>query len=97
LRKGREEQLVALYNPRTKSITFRISPDEYEAVKGYCLDKRMRVSELAREATLQQVVSTPSQRTFVSADLMALSSGLDEIDGALKQLSDKISKVLGPK
>jgi hypothetical protein len=88
---------VALYNARNKSITFRVSSEEYAAVKSYCLAKRIRVSELAREAALQHVASTASQRTFVSGDLMALSSGLEQIDGALKQLSDKISKVLGPK
>lgn len=57
----------------------------------------MRVSELAREATLQQVTEGSSGRTFVSGDLTALSSGLEQVDGALKTLSEKISKILGPK
>lgn len=88
---------VTLFNIRNKSITFRLSLEEYGAVRSYCTLKRMRISDLAREATLQQIAPEPSHRTFVSDDLTALSSGLEEIDGALKNLSEKICKVLGPK
>jgi hypothetical protein len=88
---------VALFSTRNKSITFRLSLEEYEALRSYSIDKRVRISELAREALMQQISSEPSQRSFVSGDLTSLSSGLEEIDGALKQLSEKISKVLGPK
>lgn len=85
------------FNTRDKSITFRLSLEEYEAVRSYCMLKRLRISELAREATLERIASEASSRTFVSGDLTALSCGLEEIDSALKHLSDKISKVLGPK
>ena len=94
---GRATNSVSLFNTREKSITFRLSLEEYEAVKRYCMVKRLRISELARESTLRQIVPEPSRRTFLSGDLTALSSGLEEIDSALQCLSEKISKVLGPK
>ena len=88
---------MSLFNIRNKSISFRLSLEEYEALRSYSRIKRVRISELAREATLQHIAGESSNRNFVSGDLTALSSGLEEIDGALKMLSEKISKVLGPK
>lgn len=88
---------MPLFNTRAKSITFRLSLEEYEAVKTYCMANRIRISELAREATLEQIAADSHPRTFVSGDLTALSSGLEEIDCALHQLSEKIGKVLGPR
>lgn len=88
---------MPLFNSRKKSITFRLSAEEFEALRNYCIASKVRsVSELARESILLQVHGDRSQQNLISGDLTALGSALGEIDIALKNLSGKISKVLGP-
>lgn len=88
---------MPLFASRTKSVTFRLSAEEYAALRSYCIANKVRsVSELARQAILQQVEGNRSQRNLISGDLVALGSALVEIDGALKNLSGRISRVLGP-
>ena len=88
---------MALFNSRTKSVTFRLSMEEHEALKNYCIAQRVRsVSELARESILGAVQSNGSEEQLITGDLAALGSSLREIDAALNKLSGKISKILGP-
>jgi hypothetical protein len=81
---------------RNKSVTFRLTTEEYTALRNYCIASNVRsVSELARQSILQQVNRSHPQRDLISGDLAALGSALVEIDGALKNLSGRISRVLG--
>jgi len=90
---------MPLFNSRNKSITFRLSSEEYEELKNYCVAKKIRsISDLARNSIILKVHHEEHARhNLISGDLTALGSALSEIDGALKALSAKISKVLGPK
>jgi|HubBroStandDraft_6_1064221.scaffolds.fasta_scaffold615494_1 hypothetical protein len=88
---------MPLFTSRKKSVTFRLSSEEYEALRNYCIASKVRsVSELARESILMQVYGDRSQRSLISGDLVALGSALVDIDLALKNLSGRISRVLGP-
>lgn len=88
---------MPLFASRKKSVTFRLTTEEYTALRNYCIANNVRsVSELARQSILQQVNRNRAQRDLISGDLVALGSALVEIDGALKTLSGRISKVLGP-
>ncbi|HVZ18338.1 MAG TPA: hypothetical protein VG897_14555 [Terriglobales bacterium] len=88
---------MPLFSSRTKSVTFRLSAEELEALKNYCIAQRVRsVSELARESILFAVQSNRAEEPVIAGDLAALGSSLREIDIALNRLSGKISKILGP-
>jgi hypothetical protein len=83
---------------RKKSVTFRLSAEEFEILRSYCIDRKIRsVSELARESILQQVQREYcSPRTLDSGDLVALGSAVEETVMALKNLSGKISIAISP-
>ncbi len=90
-------ELMSLFDTRTKSVTFRLSAEEFDALKTYCISKKIRsISALAREAILQKIQAERPAHGLITGDLTALGSALGDIDVALKKLSGKISKVLGP-
>lgn len=80
-----------------KSITFRLSQEEYAELATCCKANKVRsVSDFVRSATLREVRRGRSERDLILEDLLTLGSALSDIDSALKGLSGKISKVLGP-
>ena len=80
---------------RNKLVTFRLSPEEYEAVRRYCASSGERsLSDFVRVTVLNRI-ATP-QRSFVSGDLVTLASALGSLDVELKNLRGRISAVLGP-
>jgi len=88
---------MTLLASRKKLITFRVTAEEYEALRKICISKRARsISELTRGAVLQQLSAETPSRAIISGDLVTLVSALEQIDGAIKELSGHISKVLGP-
>jgi hypothetical protein len=88
---------MPLFTSRTKSVTFRLTAEEFEALRSHCITTKVRsVSELARKSVLLQVYGNRSEQNLISGDLAALSSGLVEIEAALQNLSGRISRVLGP-
>jgi hypothetical protein len=79
---------MPLLTSRNKLVNFRLSEEEYEALKNYCVARKVRsISELARESILQQVYADDSKRNLVSTGLVTLASSFEEIDVALKALS----------
>jgi hypothetical protein len=88
---------MPLFTSRNKSVTFRLSAEEFEALTNYCIANKARsVSELARDSILLRVYGDRSGRNLITGDLATLGSALVEIDVALKNLSGRISRVLGP-
>ena len=88
---------MTLFASRKKLVTFRLTTEEYDAVKNLCITKGVRsISELTREALLQQLTAERQSRTLASGDLVTLITALEHIDEALKDLSGRISNVLGP-
>jgi hypothetical protein len=88
---------MTLFSTRKKLVTFRLTLEEYQALKGLCLTKGVRsISELTRDAVLQQLTADRPSRSLVSGDLVTLISALEHIDDALLDLSGRISNVLGP-
>lgn len=81
---------------RKKLITFRVTVEEYEALREICILKGVRsLSELTRGTVLQQLSADSPSRSLLFGDLVTLVSALEQIDDALKELSGRISKVLG--
>jgi hypothetical protein len=80
---------------RKKSVTFRLSSEEFDALRSYCIDRKIRsISEFARESILQHVQLGHPTRPLASGDLVALGSALEETVTALKNLHGKISTAL---
>ena len=88
---------MTLFATRKRLVTFRLTKDEYEALRALCVSKRARsISELTRGAVLQQLSPDSPPRGVISDDLITLISALEQIDDALRDLSGRISKILGP-
>lgn len=77
-------------------MTFRLSNDEYESLKSTCIAEGARsISDFARAAVLHRVEMHGAKKVSLGEDLATLSSRLEELDGALKELSGRIARVLG--
>lgn len=88
---------MTLFTSRKKLVTYRLTVEEYQALKSLCITKGVRsISELTRDAVLQQLTAGRPSRNLVSGDLASLTSALEHIDDALLDLSGRISNVLGP-
>ena len=87
---------MTLFASRKKLVTFRVTREEYESLRSLCISKGIRsISELTRDAVLQQISSDRVSRKLVSNDLISLISSLEEIDDAIRTLSGRISDILG--
>lgn len=92
----RKVVVVAVLKSRSRLVTFRLSTDEYEDLKRACIDEGARsISDFARAAVMHRAQSRNSSRASLGDDLATLSSRLEELDGALKDLSGRIARVLG--
>jgi len=81
---------------RNHLVTFRLSADEYEALKHTCVNGGARsISEYARSAVLYQLKAQNLQKVTLVDDLTTLGVHLGELDGALRELSRKIGRVIG--
>ena len=90
---------MALCSSRKKLVTFRLTVEEYEALRSLCIAKGVRsISELTRDAVLQHLSPDrqPQSRAVGSGDLCTLISALEHIDDALKDLGLRISSAFGP-
>jgi hypothetical protein len=88
---------MTLCSSRKKLVTFRLTVEEYEALKDLCIAKGVRsISELTRDAVLQHLSADRQSQTFGSGDLVTLISALESIDEAIKDLGVRISDVFGP-
>lgn len=87
---------MAVLKSRSRLVTFRLSTDEYEDLKKACIDEGARsISDFARAAVLHRAQTRNSTKASLGDDLATLSSRLEELDGALKDLSGRIARVLG--
>jgi hypothetical protein len=87
---------VSVFINRNHLVTFRLSADEYEALKTTCATGGARsISDFSRSAVLYQLKTQSLQRVTLADDLTTLGVNLGELDGALRELSRRISRVLG--
>lgn len=87
---------MAVLKSRNRLVSFRLSPEEYEALKQVCIAVDARsISDFARDAVLHGIEKKGSGRPSLGDDLATLSSRLEVLDSALKDLSKLIARVLG--
>jgi hypothetical protein len=87
---------MRILRPKVKLLTVRLSDAEYTNLKRACeLEGWRSLSEFAREAILQKVQISGSQKGSLTGDLHVLSDQLVHVDEAIKNLSTRIERVLG--
>jgi hypothetical protein len=88
---------MTLLASRKKLVTFRVTMEEYEALRGLCVSRRARsISELTRGAVLQQLSTDALSRSAAPDDLVTLISVLEQIDDELRHIRGRISRIVGP-
>jgi hypothetical protein len=88
---------MTLLASRKKLVTFRVTMEEYEALRGLCISRRARsISELTRGAVLQQLSMDALSRSAAPEDLVTLISVLEQIDDELRHIRGRISRIVGP-
>jgi hypothetical protein len=84
------------FKRRKRMVTLRVSNDEYEALKTFCLESEVRsISEFARTAVVDRLAMMNAPRGLLSADLATLNHQLSEVDKVLAELRSRIGQVLG--
>ena len=87
---------MAVLRSRSRLVTFRLDPEEYDALRRVCVTSGARsMSEFAREAVLASVDAGRSSKSSLGGDLVTLTSRLNELDKLLKSASGLIGRVLG--
>jgi hypothetical protein len=87
---------VAALRKLTRSITFRLSEAEYGALRQACEHNGLRsFSEFGRQAVLVRLHTLTKTSVSLGEDLTTLGACLEDLDAALRELSGRISRVLG--
>lgn len=87
---------MAVLRSRSRLVTFRLDPEEYDALRRVCISTGARsMSEFAREAVLSHVNAGGSSKMTLEGDLVTLTGRLHELDRLLKSLGSLLGKVLG--
>jgi hypothetical protein len=87
---------VAALKKLTRLVTFRLSEAEYESLRHVCELHGVRsVSEFGREAVLSRMNALTKTTVSLGEDLTTLGTCLADLDTSLRELSGRISRVLG--
>ncbi len=87
---------MAALRKLTRSITFRLSESEYDALRRACELHGLRsFSEFGREAVLVRMHALTKPSVSLGEDLTTLGVCLADLDEALRDLSGRITRVLG--
>lgn len=87
---------MAILQRRSRLLTVRLSGEEHERLKRLCAEEEARsLSDFARDAILQRVNASRAPKASLTGDLNALGARLEQVDAAIKSLSECIERVLG--
>jgi hypothetical protein len=87
---------LAVLRSRSRLVTFRLDPEEYDALRRVCVSSGARsMSEFAREAVLSSVDAGNASKVSLGGDLVTLTARLNELDKLLRSASGLIGRVLG--
>lgn len=81
---------------RHRTVTFRLSTEEYEVLERSCIALGSRsISDFARSAVMYRSTMLSLPRGLLSEDLATLSKQLTDLDNTLRGLRQQIHRVLG--
>jgi len=82
---------------KTRQVTLRLAQIDYESVKRACAEQGCRsVSEFARRAVLSELMRAGRANRTISDDLRTITLRLLDLDMAMKDVRERIAKLLGP-
>jgi hypothetical protein len=88
---------MVMLKRRSRVVTFRVSPEEYDALTKSCFDCGERsIADFARAAALQRIKTLDTPPLNLSGDLMTLTTALRELDLSLAEIRVRIRGILGP-
>jgi hypothetical protein len=88
---------LSLLRGRARTLTFRVSAEEYDLLAKACVAAGTRsLSEFARLAVFDKVEALSSRSLVLNRDLNTLATQLGGLNEALRQASSRISLLLGP-
>lgn len=84
---------LPLSKPRTRVINFRVTEQEYNAIRGACtMDGAHNLSEFARAATLDLARSRAAGTACVNDQLHKLGTTLSHVDVTLVELVSTLKR-----
>ncbi len=87
---------MSVLKPRSRTVTFRVSAEEFDALTSSCVDSGARsISDFARAAVMQKIHSAGVPAGTLTGDLNTLGRSLAELDQVLLELSRRIRGMLG--
>lgn len=87
---------VAVLKRRSRSVTFRLSAEEYSELSKACLKFGIRsISDLSRTAVMHRVMALSGPQGSLTGDLSTLTKALRELDVLLREVRERIRLVLG--
>jgi hypothetical protein len=88
---------MTIIRRRSRSVTFRVSAEEYDDLSKYCVLSGARsISDFARDAVLHSVQALRLPAGTLSGDLATLGRALAQLDATLSETRKRIRGVLGP-
>ena len=87
---------MAVLKRRSRSVTFRLSAEEYSELSKACLKFGIRsISDLSRTAVMHRVMALSGPQGSLTGDLSTLTKALRELDVMLREVRERIRLVLG--
>jgi mobilization protein NikA len=87
---------MAVLKRRSRLVTFRVSNDEYETLQRVCAEAGVRsVSDFARSAVNYRAQILNAPQKMLAQDLSTLSSELVGLDATLREMRERIGRLLG--
>lgn len=84
---------MAVLKPRSRTVTFRVSSEEFLALTASCRNSDSRsISDFARAAVLHKIRSA-GRATLPAAEFNTLGKALEELDAALGDVSKAIRSI----
>jgi len=88
---------MAIMRRKARLVTFRLSAEEYELLSETSTATGSRsISDFTRNAVISQSKLAGVPRGLLSDDLATISRELFELDRELRQLCERIERVIGP-
>ncbi len=86
---------MAILAARKRIVTFRLTDTEFAALRRVCEVAGSRsISDFAREAVMQKVQSHGGAKPGASEDLRALNHRLEDLADGVRELRNRIARVL---
>lgn len=87
---------MAILKRRSRSVTFRLSAEEYAQLSKACEKFGIRsISDLSRSAVMHRVLALSGPQGSLTGDLSTLTKALRELDVLLREVRSRIRLVLG--